>query len=427
MSEAVASRSYSRPRTAALGDPVLDMNLARLAASTLSAKECGVWFRLYQHLWNFGELPAPTSWVQIKRLAGIGGVPARAFAGMMPALAPLFDVDAYGRWGDRDLERQRDERLGAEGQDHVPLDSLVPAEFRPRDVDPKLSAVRSQAARSRWGAQRSLKVVEGGLPGVNVGPSRLGPAEAAAVAGHAGASESTMQNGANGDAKPDANGDAKPVGGEGDEDANGAGFASDAPSKLASLESELIQTDASELAGCAGEHAAMQTDAKPPARHANRHAKPDPVDANGPAPAPTDAAMLEAIVRVCRGKVDTAEAYRRLPVFRTAMADGLDFRRDILPELEGFARRNTRVENCANKHVLGDARARADSRRAVAGLATSGTPGSSSFWVDEGSPQWQAWLAHKETKSLPKTQRKGHPSPGFYFPSEWPPEPSPQP
>ncbi len=81
-----------------------------------------------------------------------------------------------------------------------------------------------------------------------------------------------------------------------------------------------------------------------------------------------DAALIDAIVRVCKGKVSKPEALGRLPVFRAAMAEGIDFFEDILPKLEGFARRQKHVENCANRHVIDDARKHAELRKAAATL-----------------------------------------------------------
>ncbi|WP_158811209.1 hypothetical protein, partial [Beijerinckia sp. L45] len=125
------------------------------ARLSLTPRELGVWFNLRTHLWMFGELP-----VALKRLAAIGGIGARSFEKMMPVLQPLFDRDDAGRWRDLDLEEERNTRL-----DLTPEPRAIQNFGDARRVDPALSEARRRAgqdgARKRWENRGRLQVVGG--------------------------------------------------------------------------------------------------------------------------------------------------------------------------------------------------------------------------------------------------------------------------
>ena len=143
--------------------------------------------------------------------------------------------------------------------------------------------------------------------------------------------------------------------------------ASGGPSQLASLleSNSKIEDKTSKLASKAAvpePEPLLEPIAKPPAGpEANGMA-------NGMAkPAPGDEAMIDAVMRSCGGAVTKVHVHKRLPAFRAIMAEGVDFFLDVVPEIQAFARGKKEIANCANRHILAEARAHCSSRLATQG------------------------------------------------------------
>lgn len=364
-------QTYTRPRTREFGDMPLDTVDLLDVMSGLSSLQLGVYMRLRASLWLRGALP-----VGFKALAQIGQVTPRTFERMVPFLAPLFDHDESGRWRDHALERKRGNRVVLAIEDRV--------------VDPDLSAKRSAAGRAGAEAKRALRLVSSSESGEG---SANGEANERSFASKT-AGVSTKDS-ANLSASGQANGHLGPT----------------SASKLASFLNELKESKlASELADSKPRAAASEepVSAEPPSNPASKTsaeasagapAKTQANPASPTEPSPADAAIIDAVIRVCGGKTTKVEVHRRLPLFRAAIAEGLDFFKDILPRVEAFARNKERIENCANTHILAEAREHCASRRAVAGLGAAGSNGPAVVRIYKGTDAGNAYAARAGTNA----------------------------
>ncbi len=333
----------------------LDMLDALIDLSPKAFKALG-WLR--HHLRRYGQLP-----VGIRALAKIAGVGVASFERMAPILDRHFSRDEDGRWTDHAISRARGGHRG------VPM---VEAPGSRRLVDPVKSASGKAGSDARWGKRRQQidlvgnpdRTVEEGVVPSGAMAKTIAPAMANGVvlSSSDGTSPSSAMSGAMA-----------------------------APSKLASsyptdfpkeeeLASELSRVTR-EGEGMAGGMADMARSAivehgtSPPGQARPETTPPPqrPVDDEASVkaqatPAPSDTAIIEAVVRVCRGKVSQADVHQRLSIYRAWIDEGLDFFEDVLPKIETFARRKERVENCANTHILADARALHASRLATRAL-----------------------------------------------------------
>ena len=396
----------------------LDMDLAMRARLSLTPRELGVWFNLRTHLWLFGELPAFA--VQPRRLAAIAGVGPRSLQTMLPALAPLFDRDEYGRLRDVDLEDERDTRLDLAPAERPPLPE-------PRQVDPSLSEKRSRSGKggadARWAKNRAarLQLIDGGRPSIN---------------------DAEM---ANGMAKSPGDDMAKPVD-------LPAGFASVLPTfaKPAgsgshgltdrfSIDSEKLERSDRPSEGARADADDGKSSGTSPEAANGRDGKPDrpgmanvstPPMANTGIEAPpprvaqdiafSDTAIVDALRLAGKGKIPlnllTPSAVAPI---RVLIDLGCSLPRDIVPAVAGFvARLNGPLRSWQAKAIREAAIA---SREHAAREDAARAKSEKLVFVVADTPQWRAWLDHKGKKTYFKTQKNGSGPFGGYFPSEWPP------
>ena len=303
--------------------------------------EIKAYLRLKLSLRMRGALPTG-----ISSLARIAQVGPKAFERMAPDLGCYFDRTEEGRWTDHRIVQSRDRRYAV--LPPVEVDAGKSAKMAANGSKGGLVTQARKRAREMLGAGEIVAAVEGG------GEIAGGFAPAVDTSFEANKAEFASTVVANRQAD------------NGAWQANGGAPVSKLASSTDEYESKPASGARPREAGAGAKCEAEPVDPRP-SLEANRRANPIAAEPR----APSDAEMIEAIERACDGKVTKAEAYGRLPVFRAAMAEGVDFVLDILPKLEGFARRNAHVENCANKHVLEDARVHAAARQAVAKIPTA--------------------------------------------------------
>ncbi len=410
MSDVAVSTFYQRPSLRDLADmPMPTMEVVRARAS-LAANQLGVWLALKTHLWLYGELPAPTCPSQVRRLADIGGVASRTFRAMMPALAPLFDQDSYGRWGDREWEAERDRRLDLPPARRVFVDDLLPADADAREPDPGKSRAGALGGQRSAETRRNkrLRLLQGGRD-ENLAPSSIAPQTADLL------TRRDLDDLGSGEAersKIEADGEAeRQAGGEADGQAGGKQGVSSATNQPTDS-SLLNQKDNGGLVGHALAPDGKQIEAA--------------VEAGSPTSTASKTAVLSdetiamAVMKATDHKVSRGEAFRFLPLFRREVAPEVDLEVDLVPVLKRFARRHDRVDNWACRPILDDAadRARARIRNGGGQRAASSDD---RVLVAEGSPSWRAWLRFKKVASHMSFQPEGGGARGWRFPSEWPP------
>ncbi len=390
MSEAVAFPLYQRPNARDLTDMHMPMLDGIRARACLSAQQLGVWFSLRLHLWEYGELPPPTTPANIKFLAGLGGVTVRTFRNFMSALVPHFDVDEHYRWHLRDMDVERNRRLDLRPDERVPSAELLPPPEQ-REIDPVKSRSGTAGGKASGAARREkrdLRLLQGGREG-NLAPSDLSPDDASLIT-EGGDAPSPIE--AEGEAKNEANSGGIEAAEEAAGEANGEAPASVATNQPTHSDLKLKQEPNGGLVGRERANSPGQSEA-PGEANGGSKAEAD-ASGNPPTASPTqlgDVAIVDAVVRACGGKVKKGEAYRFLPAYRRDVAPEVDFFEDVVPVLKRFAGRMPRVDNWACKPILDDARDRALSRRAA---AASGSPaGGRQVRIYKGTPEGDAYLA----------------------------------
>ena len=407
MSNVASSRVHASIQESArdLFEMPMDTGVAKSARLSLPPRERGVWFALYHHLWEYGELPAAGS----RAFARITGVGPRSFEKMRPLLDPFFERDGFGRYRNPFLEGERNARLDlSSGEDPV---------FEDKEghlVDPRITEVRRQANLKSQEARRRNR-------------TRLHLGEAAHATSHgtgnslAAADCLALQiaNGVANGLSEVANQVTKeldlPTG-----FANGLhSFAtSRAESQLASLLASNSKTDEGQTSKLASKPAAgaCEPDANGFANAASKQDAKQPANAG-----PSDDVMVDAVIRSCNGLVSKAHVHMRLPALRSRMAEGADFFLDVVPEIQTFARGKREVANCANRHIREGALAHYRSRLATQGQAQPGPAGSAQVFVVKDSPEWRAWIRSGLHRGASvESRNEGHKR-GWWFPSHWPP------
>ena len=332
------------------------------AASELSHKDFSVYTRLFVNLVKYG--PLPTGY---KQLAEIGKVSVRYFERVAFDLSKHFERTAEGRWTIHTIAQARSTRITGQAED--------------KTKDPVKQASGKRGADSRWSKTKPQPLMIVGRLDRTDGDGTL----------PSGAIQSM--------AKPIAETMAKPAdvpSADGTLPSFAMPGAIAAPSKLASSlptefpkERELAskleddpRAGGAMAAGMAntglfaivGDGKTIAPVDKPQSAIPARREAADPSPAIEPGSDPSDAAIIEAVVRTCQGKVTKADVHQRLPTYRAWIGEGLGFFEDILPKIESFARKKPRVDNCANTCILADARAHRASRLAAEALAVSQKP-----------------------------------------------------
>ncbi len=366
-------QAYVRPNVRAFGDIPLDTLQFLDTKSGLTPLQLGVYMNLRTSLWLRGSLP-----VGLRALAAIGQVTARTFEKMMPVLEILFDRDPEGRWRDHDLEQRR----GA-----LPTTLTIEQPSR-RVVDPVKSASGKAGSDARWGKKRqALELVGGSDRATGDGKT---PSGATAKMAEPMASDMAEMPSVDGTVPSSAM-----AGGPSSHSLLASSLPVDLTKEkeLASKLLELNSEDVATIGRMAGpSRFAIVGDGTPPSRPVPRA---DGSDIAGPAlspeaarSAPSDAAIIDAVCKACRGKASRADVHLRLPAFRTWIDEGLDFDEDILPKIAAFARKKDRVDNCANAHIRADAQAHRASRLAAERIrsAAEAPPGSATIKVYRDDP-----------------------------------------
>ncbi len=348
-------QAYVRRNVRVFGDIPLDTMQFLDTKSGLTPLQLGVYMNLRTSLWLRGTLP-----VGLRALAAIGQVTARTFEKMMPVLEILFDRDPDGRWGDHDLEQRR----GA-----MPTTVTIEQPSR-RAVDPVKSASGRAGSDARWGKKRQpLELVGGSDRTVEDGKLPSGAMPSGAMADMAEPMAPSMAGSPSDDGTVPSSAMV------------GAPFtssllASSLPidltkeKELASKQTQSTREDLATVGKMAGTtRFAIVGDGTPTCRPVPGADRVSDVEALSPADAlrtgPSDAAIIEAVLKAYGGKASRADVHHRLPTFRAWIDEGLDLDEDILPKMTAFSRKKDRVDNSANKHVHADAQAHRASRLAA--------------------------------------------------------------